>query len=118
MSDRLEEAARAAYATRSVSESYPWDGMSEGLREVYRAEMAAGLAAADAWDTEHGIRHVELEQAGWCDDGELVTEIPSDHDLATAYADGPPEVQQSAVGYLTDPPTPLFRIVSERKEDS
>lgn len=82
MSDRIEAAARAAWEPGAID----WDDLTIAqpkIAEMVRAEITAALGAADAWDAEHGIRHVELEQC-----------------LAAS------------------PKFDLFRIVSERKEDS
>ena len=86
MSDRIEAAARAAWEQRRAPGAIDWDDLTIAqpkIAEMVRAEITAALGAADAWDAEHGIRHVELEQC-----------------LAAS------------------PKFDLFRIVSERKEDS
>lgn len=46
-----------------------------------------------------------MEQVGWLDEFGVfiaIDDLPSDHELATAYADGPPEVQHAAVMYLEE----------------
>ena len=93
MSDRIEAAARAIYEAQSNDKAPPWE--EARFRELYEDRAIAALGAADAWDAEHGIRHVELKR-----DGEGV------------------RYKRGDVGTYVADRWPLFRIVSERKEDS
>jgi len=56
MSDRIEAAAKAICDTRHFPDQEAWINMPDDLKEIYRQQARAALAAADAVEPVPGRR--------------------------------------------------------------